>query len=82
MEYGDLGFWVWVMMSYFQNLFFVGVCDIDPVIFTFSHLVSSEMNVDLMRTYSSDEVKHVVCSMKADKLLGMNGFNPGFYKTY
>lgn len=40
------------------------------------------MNVDLMRPYSFDEVKHTVFSMKAGKSPGMDGFNPRFYQAY
>ncbi|KAH0734644.1 hypothetical protein KY290_010457 [Solanum tuberosum] len=44
--------------------------------------VSDEINEDLKRSFTVEEIKYVVFSMHPDKALGPDGLNPGFFQHF
>lgn len=73
-----------VVLDYFSNLFSradYNAASFDIFSNSFS-MVSEEDNLMLTRPFSSEEFRDTIASMHADKALGPDGFNPGFYKKF
>lgn len=69
-----------VARNYFVDLFQEQISDTEPVIEAIEASISIEDNNNLSAPFVISEFKEALFSMKADKCLGPDGFNPGFFQ--
>jgi len=70
------------IVNYYDNLFKTQQGPFSVITDIVDKKVSDEINEDLKRPFTVEEIKHVVFSMHPDKAPGPNGLNPGFFQHF
>lgn len=71
-----------LMIRYFEQVYSESNSDKDTAVGTISSRISLEKNELLLLPFSPKEIKSAIFSMHSDKLLGIDGLNPGFYRHF
>ena len=68
-----------LIVNYYNNLFKTQQGPSSVIIDIVDRIVSDEINEDLKRPVTVEEIKHVVFSMNPDKAPGPDGLNPSSF---
>ena len=71
-----------LMVGYFKDIFTSRMGNMEPTLEHVTACVTEEMNQKLVESYSMEEVKAALFSMKPDKAPGIDGFNPVFFQSH
>ncbi|XP_021603808.1 uncharacterized protein LOC110608826 [Manihot esculenta] len=71
-----------LMVGYFQDIFTSRMGNMEPILEHVTACVTEEMNQKFVESYSIEEVKAALFSMKPDKAPGIDVFNPGFFQSH
>ncbi|KAM1316165.1 hypothetical protein ACFX2F_019844 [Malus domestica] len=72
-----------VIVDYFSKLFdSQGATDMSEIMRVVTPKVSAEMNQELLRPVSNDEIKAMLFQMHLTKAPGPDGMSPGFYQKH
>ena len=71
-----------ISLSYFQNLFSLGLPNFDGLEISLTDVVSLEENESLVASFSKEEFTKAIKQMHLEKSSGPDGLNSGFYQCF